>query len=84
MDQAVDNFIKQVQGDSVMVTGWVLVVGTAEAALAGAPLGFTMTSSQGMPVYAKLGLLESGVQSINHDGLIQAMSDAAEGPKPPF
>ena len=48
-----DNFIKTLQGESVIVTGWVLVAATAEGALAGAPIGFTMTSSEGMPSYSK-------------------------------
>lgn len=84
MDNAIDNFIKTLQGDAVMVTGWVLVAATAEGAVSGAPIGFTMANSEGMPSFAKLGLLESAVQSINNENLFLAWEDRQLGPNPPF
>lgn len=84
MDNAIDNFIKTLQGDSVMVTGWVLVAATAEGAVSGAPLGFTIANSEGMPSFAKLGLLESAVQSINNENMFLAWEDRQLGPNPPF
>lgn len=84
MDNAIDNFIKTLQGDSIMVTGWVLVAATAEGAVSGAPIGFTIANSEGMPSFAKLGLLESAVQSINNENLFLAWEDRQRGPYPPF
>ena len=84
MDATIDNFIKTLQGESVIVTGWVLVAATAEGALAGAPIGFTMTSSEGMPSYSKIGLLESAVRSIHDDNMFLAWEDRQQGPRPPF
>lgn len=84
MDQTITDFIKRIQGESVIVTGWVLVAATAEGALAGAPLGFTMTNSEGMPTFSKIGLLESAVQSIHEDNLFMAWENRKLGPNPPF
>jgi hypothetical protein len=84
VDATIDNFIKQVQGESVIVTGWILVAATAEGALAGAPIGFTMSSSEGMPPYSKIGLLESAVRSIHDDNMFLAWEDRKMGPNPPF
>lgn len=84
MDATIDNFIKQVQGESVIVTGWILVAATAEGALAGAPIGFTMSSSEGMPTYSKIGLLESAVRSIHDENMFLAWEDRKMGPNPPF
>lgn len=84
MDNAIDQLVKRHNGDSVMVTGWMLVVGTAEGAVKGAPLGFTMAHSEGLPAYSQIGLLESALQSIHNTNLILAMEDHAKGPNPPF
>lgn len=84
MDATIDNFIKRLQGDSVIVTGWILVAATAEGALSGAPLGFTMTNSEGLPTYSKIGLLESAVKSIHDENLFLAWEDRKGGPMPPF
>ncbi len=84
MDQAITDFIKGHQGESVIVTGWVLVAATAEIARAGAPFGFTMVNSDGMPTFSKIGLLESAVQSIHNDNLFMAWEDRELGPNPPF
>ena len=84
MDQSITDFIKRTQGESVIVTGWVLVAATAEGALAGAPLGFTIANSDGMPAYAKIGLLNSAVGSIENENLFLAWEDRKLGPNPPF
>ena len=84
MDQTVTDFIKSHQGESVIVTGWVLVAATAEGAVAGAPLGFTMASSDGMASFSKVGLLESAVRSIHDDTMFLAWEDRKLGPNPPF
>lgn len=84
MDAAIDKLIKAAQGDSVIVTGWVLVAATAEGALAGAPLGFTMSSSEGMASYSKIGLLESAVRAIHDDTMFLAWEERKQGPLPPF
>jgi hypothetical protein len=84
VDQTISDFIKRVQGDSVILTGWVLVAATAEGAVAGAPLGFTMASSDGMPTYTKIGLLQSAVQSIENHNLFLSWENRKRGPNPPF
>ena len=84
MDRSIDNAIKQINGDSVMVTGWIVVAAIADSTSTGAHIGFTMVNSEGMPGYAKLGLLESAIQSINNDNLFLAWEDKSQGPKPPF
>ena len=84
MDATIDNFIKNFQGESVIVTGWILVAATAEGALAGAPIGFTMSSSEGMPAYSKIGLLESAVRAIHDENMFLAWEDRQQGPRPPF
>ena len=80
MDIAIDEFIKGIHGDTIVVTGWVLIAGTIESA----SQGFTMVRSEGMPTYTQLGLLESGVQSLDHDGLVAILDDRSKGPKPSF
>ena len=67
-----------------MVTGWVLIAATAEGARAGAPLGFTLANSEGMPAYTKIGLLESALQSIHDANLFLAWEDRQNGANPPF
>lgn len=84
MDATIDDFIKTLQGESVIVTGWVLVAATAEGAIAGAPLGFTMTNSDGMPAHSKIGLLEMAVRSIHDDNMFLAWEERKQGPLPPF
>jgi hypothetical protein len=80
MDEAIDNFIKGIHGNTVIVTGWVLLAGTAE----NASQGFTMVRSEGMPTYTQLGLLESGLQALDHGALIEVLDDRAKGANPPF
>lgn len=84
MDKAIDETIKQISGDSVVVTGWIVVAAIADGATTGAHIGFTMVNSEGMPCFAKLGLLESAVQSINNENLFLAWEDRKQGPRPPF
>lgn len=84
MDATIDNFIKKLQGESVMVTGWVLVAATAEGAVSGAPIGFVMTSSEGLPFYSKIGLLESAARSIHDDNMFLAWEDRSKPQAPPF
>lgn len=84
MDQSITDFIKRTQGESVIVTGWVLVAATAEGAIAGAPLGFTIANSDGMPAYAKIGLLSSAVGSIENENMFLAWEGRKLGPNPPF
>lgn len=84
MDATIDTFIKNLEGDSVIVTGWVLVAATAEGALAGAPLGFVIASSDGLPSHSKTGLLESAARSLHDENMFLAWEDRSKGPKPPF
>jgi hypothetical protein len=84
MDAAIDTFIKNLEGESVMVTGWVLVAATAEGALAGAPLGMVIASSDGLPSFSKTGLLESAARSLHDENMFLAWEDRQKGPKPPF
>ena len=84
LELAIDEFIKSLQGDTTIVTGWVLLAGTGESAEPGFPSGFTMTHSAGMPAYTQLGLLTEGVQTMEHAALIRAMKDDQAGPNPPF
>lgn len=84
LELAIDEFIKSLQGNSMIVTGWVLLAGTGESAEPGIPSGFTMAHSAGMPAYTQLGLLTEGVQSMEHAALIRAMKDDQAGPNPPF
>ena len=84
MDKAIDATIKQINGDSVMVTAWIVVAAIADGAATGAHIGFTMVNSEGMPSFAKLGLLESAIQSINSENLVLAWEDKMQGPLPPF
>lgn len=81
MDDAITQFIKDRYGDSMLTTGWVLVVSTAEGALAGAPNGFVMMHNEGLPQHTRLGLLQSGVNTITHDQLFECLG--TNKPKPP-
>jgi hypothetical protein len=81
MDDAVTQYIKSKYGDSLMTTGWVLVVSTAEGALAGAPNGFVMMHNEGLPQHTQLGLLQSGVNSVTHDQMFEWLGQTK--PKPP-
>lgn len=67
MDDAVSQYIKDFQGDKIIVTGWVIVAATADASNAGAPLGYTKISAEAMAQHAQLGLLESAVNTIRGD-----------------
>jgi len=83
MDEAVTQFIKAKYGDSMMTTGWTLVVSTAEGALKGAPNGFVMIHNEGLPQHTQLGLLQSGVNSVTQDQMFQSLGRARRKP-PPF
>lgn len=83
MDDAVSQFIKRKYGSSLMSTGWVLVVGTAEGALTGAPDGFVIMHNEGLPNYTQLGLLQSGVNSVTHEQLCAWIGGSKPEP-PPF
>lgn len=80
VDIAIDEFIKGIHGDTIVVTGWVLIAGTIESA----SQGFTMVRSEGMPTYTQLGLLKSGVQALDHGALIEVLDERSKGPNPPF
>lgn len=84
MDKAIDQTIKKISGDSVMVTAWIVVAAIADGASTGAHIGFTMVNSEGMPNFAKLGLLESAIQSLNNENMFMAWEDRKQGPLPPF
>lgn len=62
----------------------MLVAATAEGAVSGAPLGFTLAHSKGMPTYSTIGLLESAVRSIHDTNLFLAWEDRQNGANPPF
>ena len=81
MDDAVTQYIKSQYGDSLMTTGWVLVVSTAEGALKGAPNGFVMIHNEGLPQHTQLGLLQSGVNSVTQDQMFEWLGQTK--PKPP-
>lgn len=83
MDDAVTQFIKGKFGDSMMTTGWLLVVSTAEGAVAGAPNGFVMVHNEGLPQHTQLGLLQSGVNSITHAQMFEWLGGRKPEP-PPF
>jgi hypothetical protein len=83
MDEAVTQFIKAKYGDSMMTTGWALVVSTAEGALAGAPNGFVMLHNEGLPQHTQLGLLQSGVNSVTHAQMFEWLGGRKPEP-PPF
>jgi len=83
MDDAVSQFIKAKYGDSMMTTGWMLVVSTAEGALKGAPNGFVMIHNEGLPQHTQLGLLQSGVNSVTHAQMFEWLGNKKSGP-PPF
>ena len=79
MDDAVTSFIKRTQGSSLIVTGWVVVASTAEGAIKGEPLGFTMLGSAGLAEHVKLGLLMSAANLIEGEQLRERLGL----PKPP-
>lgn len=81
MDDAVTGFVKDTLGESTIITGWVVVVSTAEGALAGAPNGFVILHNQGLPRHTQLGLLQSGVNSVTNDQMFEALGQSR--PKPP-
>jgi hypothetical protein len=81
MDDAVTQYIKAEYGSSMMTTGWMLVVSTAEGALKGAPNGFVMIHNEGLPQHTQLGLLQSGVNSVTHDQMFEWLGQSR--PKPP-
>ena len=81
MDDAVSQFIKAKYGESMMTTGWMLVVSTAEGALKGAPNGFVMIHNEGLPQHTQLGLLQSGVNSVAQDQMFESFGRSR--PKPP-
>jgi hypothetical protein len=37
-----------------------------------------------MPTYTQLGLLESGVQALDHGALVEVLDERSKGPNPPF
>ena len=80
VDVALDEFIKGIHGDTIVVTGWVLVAGTIESA----SQGFTVVRSEGMPTYTQLGLLESAVQALDHGALVELLDERSKGPDPSF
>lgn len=83
MDDAITQFIKSKYGDSMMTTGWTLVVSTAEGAVAGAPNGFVMIHNEGLPQHTQLGLLQSGVNSVTHAQMFEWLGGRKPEP-PPF
>jgi hypothetical protein len=84
MDHAVTSFIKGMQGTSTIVTGWVVVASTAEGAIKGEPLGFTMLGSAGLAEHVKLGLLVSAVNVIEGDQLRERLGLPKPPEPPPF
>lgn len=83
MDDVVTQFIKAKYGDSMMTTGWTLVVSTAEGALTGAPNGFIMLHNEGLPQHTQLGLLQSGVNSVTNAQMFEWLGGRKPEP-PPF
>jgi hypothetical protein len=59
VDEFMDTYVRKVFGETNMVTGWVIIAATANAAEGGDPSGFVYASSDGMPEYSKLGLVNS-------------------------
>lgn len=84
MDDAVTSFIKRTQGSSTIITGWVIVASTAEGAIKGEPLGFTLLGSAGLAEHVKLGLLESGAQVIKGDQMRERLGLPKPPEPPPF
>ena len=82
MDDAVTQYIKSKYGDSLMTTGWMLVVSTAEGALKGAPNGFVMIHNEGLPQHTQLGLLQSGVNSVTQDQMFESLGRSRPKPQP--
>ena len=83
MDDTVTQYIKSQYGNSMMTTGWMLVVSTAEGALKGAPNGFVMIHNEGLPQHTQLGLLQAGVKSVTHAQMFARLGNKKSGP-PPF
>ena len=84
MDDAVTSFIKRTQGSSMIVTGWVVVASTAEGAIKGEPLGFTMLGSAGLAEHVKLGLLMSAANLIESEQLRERLGLPKPPEPPPF
>jgi hypothetical protein len=84
MDDAVTSFIKGMQGTSTIVTGWVVVASTAEGAIKGEPLGFTMLGSAGLAEHVKLGLLMSAVNVLEGEQLRERLGLPKPPEPPPF
>jgi hypothetical protein len=71
IDEALDRFVKNSEGNSKIVTGWVVLVSVVDGTVGGAPAGFTMVNSESMAEHVKLGLLESATQLIKSEILFQ-------------
>ena len=84
MDDAVTSFIKRTEGSSLIVTGWVVVASTAEGAIKGEPLGFTMLGSAGLAEHVKLGLLMSAANLIEGEQLRERLGLPKPPEPPPF
>ncbi len=83
MDDAVTSFVKDQVGRSTIITGWVIVVSTAEGAVAGAPNGFVMLHNEGLSQPTQLGLLQSGVNTVTQDQMLAALGRSIPKPPPP-
>lgn len=67
---AIEAFVKKANGDGTLVTGWVVIASTLHSDGPTTENGYTYGSSQHMPPFMKLGLVETVSQDLRNQMLI--------------
>lgn len=70
LSDAIEAFVKQAAGDGTLVTGWMVVASTLHSDGPTTENGYTYGSSQNMPPFVKLGLMETVSQDLRNQMLI--------------
>lgn len=67
---AIEEFVKQANGDGTLVTGWMVIASTLHSDGPTTQNGYTYGSSQDMPPFMKLGLVETVSQDLRNQMLL--------------